>query len=100
MDKRETGIDGRAGRITALSVLLVCITALLFIYRNTLFGSEEAGLASLNPELAQCLENRIGVVEKMRDEEVISEMQYDLFNNRARAYCETEFGEGDNPSRN
>lgn len=98
MTKQSSGIDGRMGRLVALLVILVCIASLGFINRANFFGSNEADVASINPELAACLEVRVGAVDKMRRDNVINDAQYELFRGRADAYCETEFGENSAPT--
>ncbi len=53
-------------------------------------GGEQTA-SSGNPELDACLASRIGDVDAMRRDGVISNDQYDLFRARATAYCETQF---------
>lgn len=48
-------------------------------------------IAADNPALAACLTERVGAVDKMKAEGIVSAAQYDTFKARAVAYCETEF---------
>lgn len=47
--------------------------------------------APANPQLAACLAERVGAVDKMRQEGIVTPAQYDTFRARAVAFCETEF---------
>ncbi len=85
-------IDGWFGRVLAFIVILVCATALIFINRTKLFGTDAPTDEIFNPELTACLENRVGAIDKMRADGVIDEGQYSVFRGRAELFCETEFG--------
>ncbi|MBZ0215970.1 MAG: hypothetical protein K8F25_05425 [Fimbriimonadaceae bacterium] len=97
MTRQGQGIDGRLGRVIAILVILVCVVSLGIINRAKLFGWGDADTATPNPELAACLEERVGAVDRMRGEAVINAAQYDLFRGRAEAFCEAQFGELGNP---
>ena len=87
------GMDGIAGKIAAFMVILVCSSVLIYINRDMLFGADQDDLAILPPELAACLQKRIGAVDKMRSDGVINDAQYEQFHGRAEAFCHAEFGE-------
>ncbi|MBA5775826.1 hypothetical protein H2509_01655 [Stappia sp. F7233] len=47
--------------------------------------------APANPRLDACLSERVGAVDKMREEGIVTPAQYDTFRARAVAFCEAEF---------
>lgn len=100
--KRPAGrLDGPAARILALAIAAALAGAIAWIgqvgfagvamtpFAHT--GTASAGLASANPALAACLAERVGAVDRMRDENLINSGQYDAFRARAVSYCETQF---------
>lgn len=54
-------------------------------------GTSPASSAGGNPALTACLSERLGTIDKMNNDGVITAAQYDLFRTRAISYCETEF---------
>ena len=98
--KPDTGsssaIDGRTGRIVAAIILAIGICALVYMNRESFMPSspvEEAGIAL--PELAACLERRLGAVEAMRAEKLLNDGQYEMFKSRAEAFCIYRHGDAD-----
>jgi hypothetical protein len=96
--ERQSFADGPVARLIAVLVILVCAATLVYLHRETLFhsgGTTET--AAGNPELAACLAERLGAVDKMRAEGVINEAQYDVFRSRAEAFCQQQFGDSNGP---
>lgn len=89
---RRSFADGPVPRIGAVLLIIVSVATLAYMHRETLFASTEAPAASQNPQLAACLAERVGAVDKMRAEGVVNEMQYGSFRARAEAYCQQQFG--------
>jgi len=50
-------------------------------------SSASVPVATSNPELAACLEKRIGDVDEMKENGVLSEAQYASFRSRAEELC-------------
>lgn len=93
-------IDHLATRVVALALALCGLALMAWI---GLFGFAGVALtpfenmapdgvkaASGNPALQACLEERVGAVDAMRREGVISDTQYDAFRTRAVDYCQAE----------
>uniref|UniRef100_UPI003BA9C2C0 hypothetical protein n=1 Tax=Stappia sp. TaxID=1870903 RepID=UPI003BA9C2C0 len=57
-------------------------------FANIVAGSEAT--ASGNPALEACLAERVGAVDSMRRDGVVSDAQYDTFRARAVSYCRAE----------
>ncbi|MGI9350454.1 MAG: hypothetical protein ACR2O3_02725 [Rhizobiaceae bacterium] len=93
--------DTPAARLLALCIALLITIVLVYNYKDDfarLFtGSEEAGLPvtnidtapdeAANPALAACLQQRVGDVDRMKDEGILSEAQYASFRARAEELC-------------
>lgn len=88
--------DGKVGRIIAALVLAAGIGGFAhmnwdsFIELPPIVEEEIA-----QPELAACLERRLGAVENMRADDLLNDAQYEMFTGRAEAYCVYEFGDAD-----
>lgn len=85
--------DGPVPRIVAVLLIVICVATLVYLHRDTLFGSDSGPEVAANPELAACLAERVGAVDKMRADGVVNEVQYDTFRARAEAFCQQQFGE-------
>ncbi|MEM9278792.1 MAG: hypothetical protein AAGA76_09470 [Pseudomonadota bacterium] len=93
--------DTVAARLIALCIALLLAIVLVYNYKDdfgTVFSdSSEAGLPvtntettpeeAANPALAQCLQQRIGDVDRMKEEGILSEAQYASFRARAKELC-------------
>ncbi len=93
--------DTTAARVLALC-LAGCFALILFFnyaddFGNLFNDAEETGLPTIsaetapaesaNPKLAACLQQRIGDVDKMKDEGILSDSQYASFRARAEELC-------------
>ncbi|HSM18740.1 MAG TPA: hypothetical protein VK844_00010 [Hyphomicrobiales bacterium] len=95
---RRSFVDGPGARIVALLLIAGCLGVLAYLHRETLFpGEEPQAAAAANPQLAACLAERIGAVDRMKAEGVVNDAQYAAFRARAEAYCEQQFGGGTGP---
>ncbi len=83
-------IDGPGGRLVAACVLVVGIAILVAFHWEDLFPPPEAEVAG-NPELAACIAERAGHVDKMIADGVIDAAQADSFRARAIAFCQQQF---------
>lgn len=98
---RRSGLDGVAARLAALLVALAAGAAIVWVGKIGFAGmpltpfAEAPGAAdtapSASPELAACLAERLGAVEHMRRDGVVSDGQYETFRARAISYCQTQF---------
>lgn len=85
-------LDTPAARALALLVALLAAAVLGWLNREAIMGSTPVPVAALaNPQLAACLKERVGAVDKMRDESIINERQYSEFRTRAEDYCNAQF---------
>jgi hypothetical protein len=78
--------DTAAARGIAALVLVLVILSLIWLHRHDLFLSEQP--AASNPALAACIAERVGHVETMQDEGVITPQQAESFRARAIQFCE------------
>jgi len=87
-------LDGLFGRGVALFVAIAMGAGIWAVHEaNRPKGADElTDAAASNPELAACLTERVGTVENMRRDGVISDAQFNQFRARAVAFCEGEFG--------
>ena len=100
-DTQSSFADTKGARILALLIALA-IAALLFVnwsddFANLFSGKQSSSLpqaqqvpsdaAETNPALAACLEKRIGDVDQMKEDGVLSEAQYAAFRERAESLC-------------
>ncbi|SDU05380.1 hypothetical protein [Stappia sp. ES.058] len=98
---RSALLDRPAARLSALVVAGLAVLAIVWIGRVGFAGVAltpfehlaPAGNADLagNPELAACLQSRVGAVDQMRSDGVIDDAQYDTFKTRAVSYCQAQF---------
>jgi len=94
----------RTGRLVALLISVAALLLMLWIGRNdvpglntawaTLTGSGQQQASTGNPELDACLVQRVGDVDKMREDAVITAAQYDAFRARAEAFCFAQYPPG------
>lgn len=95
---KERGfVDGPGARLVALGVILAASAALAYLHRDTLFPPDATQQTAGNPQLAACLAQRIGAVDKMKAEGVVSDAQYGAFRARAEAFCLQQFGQKAGP---
>jgi hypothetical protein len=87
--------DGKVGRVIAALVLVAGIAAFTYLNRESFIAPPEVEEEIAQPALAACLDRRLGAVENMRAEDLLSDAQYELFKGRAEAYCLYEFGDVD-----
>lgn len=90
-------LDRPIARFCAVGVVFAVAGVLLAIHWDDLFGESKRTIASGNPELAACLEKRIGDVEAMLDSGTVNERQAEEFRRRAEDYCRAQFGTGGGP---
>ncbi|SOC04197.1 hypothetical protein [Stappia indica] len=99
---RPRAIDGAGARIAALAIAAGLAGAMVWIGKvgfagvaMTPFessGTVSAGMTSSgNPQLDACLAERVGAVDKMREEGLVDAARYDTFRSRAVSYCESQF---------
>ncbi|WP_349360423.1 hypothetical protein [Stappia sp.] len=99
---RHSALDGPVPRLLAVGAALLVIGAGVWIGRYGFAGvpmtpfaavvdENAASAVAANPELAACLTERVGAVDRMRSDGVIGDGQYATFRARAVAYCETQF---------
>ena len=91
---QRSPLDGPAARIAAALVILLCAGALAYLHRETLFPAAKPAADTSNPQLAACLAERIGAVDKMQSEGILKQDQYAAFRARAEAFCQQQFGDG------
>jgi len=94
-------VDTKAARILALCLALCFAYILYNNYSDEIIvafsGEPESGLPvtnaetepdeAANPALAACLKQRIGDVDRMKDEGILSDSQYTSFRSRAEELC-------------
>jgi len=97
--QEKTFHDTMAARIVALLLAAVLAVLLYMNYKDDfsrlVSGEEPAGLpeattaaiAETNPALAQCLQKRIGDVNQMKQDGVLTEAQFADFKARAEQLC-------------
>ncbi|WP_028467469.1 hypothetical protein [Nisaea denitrificans] len=91
----EPFIDSRQARLVAGLVLILSVASLAYIHRDdltVLTGSDAEPAVPANPELASCLSERYGPVDRMLAEGVIDDAKHTLFKQRAAAMCQDRFG--------
>lgn len=86
-------LDRPVARLLAVGVALLTAALLVWLNRDALFGASIGADPALagNPELAACLSERVGAVDKMRAEGIVNDSQYAAFRSRAEAYCQSQF---------
>ncbi|MTI42350.1 hypothetical protein JM93_01765 [Roseibium hamelinense] len=95
-------MDGVAGRVTALAIAGASLGLMIWIGREDvpilrdtvamITGSSGPSTEGTgNPELDACLAKRVGDVDKMRADGVVSDAQYETFRARAVGFCEAQF---------
>ncbi len=87
--------DGKVGRIIAALILAAGIGIFAYLNRESFIEPPPVEEEITQPELAACLERRLGAVENMRADDLLNDTQYELFKARAEAYCLYEFGDAD-----
>ena len=95
--RRQSGVDGPVARVIAFLLIAACVATLAYMHREALFFTAENSAAAGNPELAACLAERIGAVDKMQADGVVNQGQYDAFRDRAEAFCQQQFGNNSGP---
>lgn len=91
----EPFIDSWRARLVAGLVLILAASSLVYIHREDLAvraRDEAESVVPANPELAQCLSERNGAVDRMLAEGVIDDAKHTLFKQRAAAMCQDRFG--------
>ncbi|WP_193184592.1 hypothetical protein [Nisaea sediminum] len=87
-------IDSWRARAVAGLVLAGAVASLAYLHRDDiagLTGGQPVALPANGP-LAECLAERYGAVDKMREEGIIDEAKHQLFRQRAAAMCQDRFG--------
>lgn len=92
--QRQSFADGPVPRVAAMLLILICVAVLAYLHRETLFPFGDAPVAAGDPELLACLAERVGAVDRMQADGVVSEAQYATFRARAEAFCQQQFGGG------
>ncbi len=112
--RRSSPLDGWPARVVAACLAVAGLALMGWLGREELGrtpiaaaigltsqgGSQNAGpgatsAAKGNPALAACLADRLGTVDKMNDEGILTTAQYELFRTRAIGFCEAEFPQAD-----
>jgi len=75
----------------AVVVVLACVAGLAYLHRGDLLPAAEDDDAGLNPEFVACRTERLGDIDKMRDDGLIDDAQEEQFAARALAYCTSRF---------
>ncbi len=91
----EPFIDSWRARLVAGLVLILSVASLVYIHREDitmLARGDDAPAMPANPELAACLAERYGAVDRMLAEGVIDDAKHTLFKQRAAAMCQDRFG--------
>ncbi len=88
-------LDGGKARGLAILIAAVAAAALGWINREAFWGDDEATSYAGNPELAACLTERVGAVDTMRSEGIISDAQFTTFKTRTVDYCHAQFPESE-----
>ncbi|MHC5653915.1 hypothetical protein [Stappia sp.] len=99
---RRSLLDAPAARLGALALAVASLAAIVWIGRVGFAGvaltpfeniapATAQSVAANNPQLAACLDERIGAVDTMKEEGVIDATRYALFRDRAVSYCQTQF---------
>ena len=89
-ESRVHVLDRRAARLVALAVFAAMVALLAYIHRDDLFAEEPPEATG---PLAECLAARLGAVDKMIGEGVVSADQAQLFKTRAVALCRSLYSE-------
>jgi hypothetical protein len=89
--------DGVWARLLAAAVIAVAGAILVYYHRDDLFGSDGVAASGAPPQVAACLEQRVGSIERMRADGVIDETQFAAFKANAEAMCWQRFGDGGGP---
>lgn len=90
-DNDSSALDGRFARGVAALVLVGALAALGYFHRADLFPPEAAEVSDANPELAACIAERTGHVDRMLEDGVVSADQAASFRERAIQFCESQF---------
>ena len=91
----EPFIDSWRARLVAGLVVIMAASSLAYIHREDLamlVRDEAEIVVPANPELAKCLSERNGAVDRMLAEGVIDDAKHTLFRQRAAAMCQDRFG--------
>ncbi|GGE77376.1 hypothetical protein H1W37_00775 [Stappia taiwanensis] len=98
---RRSRLDSTGARVAALAVALAAGAAIVWVGKSGFSGmpltpfAKAPGAAntapSASPELAACLAERLGAVEQMRRDGLVSDGQHETFRARAISYCQTQF---------
>ena len=100
-DRSQSFFDGFVARILAmiLAVLigLFLVTTWSSEFKNLFTGEASAPMVSadqpakeLNSRLSACLERRVGDVEQMKADGILSDAQYSAFTARAEDLCRVQ----------
>ncbi|MEI2385998.1 hypothetical protein [Breoghania sp. JC706] len=85
-------LDRPAARLLALIVAALAATALAWINRDAFVSAPVGTTATAgNPDLAACLAERGGAVDRMKQDGVIDARQYNQFRARAEAFCAAQY---------
>lgn len=85
-------IDRPAARYVAGGIAGLMVLLLLVINREALFGgSAQVEVEAANPDYVACLEERLGHVDGMVADGVITSVQAEDFKARATALCAGQF---------
>lgn len=90
-ENRSSALDGRAARGVAALVLVGALAALAYFHREDLFAPEAVEGPNANPELAACIAERTGHVDKMLEDGLVDADQAASFRERAVQFCESQF---------
>jgi hypothetical protein len=98
-------IDSILARLIALAIA-VLIGVIFFVYwaddiRTLMAGdepqipvfAEQGPVVGVNPALQDCLDQRVGDVDKMKAEGIVNDAQYASFRQRAEELCRAQHAE-------
>ena len=82
---------GWAGKAIAAIIAMLCIAAMIYLNRASIFPAAENPDAGLNPQYIACRDERVSVVRDMLKDGVINDQQFGEFSARAEAMCASQF---------
>ncbi len=96
MANDESFIDGKAARVVAGLIAVATTALVIWLNWHVLVPPppKEEDEAKLNPEFVNCRDQRLTTVNKMKQDGVINEQQFQQFTERAVATCAGQFPPG------
>lgn len=96
MAGKQSFVDGNGARVVAGLIALAAAGLLIWINWHLIVPPppKEDDDAKLNPEFVACRDQRLTTVNKMKDDGVINDQQFQQFKERAIATCAGQFPPG------